>query len=207
MTLLMEKSVRDLLTAFSSSDPTPGGGSASALASAVGASLLMMVAGLPKTRSNTPEDRAALDQALAALSQLRDQLASAVDADTAAYDQVVAAYRLPKASPADQQARKEAIQRALRSAIDVPVGVMKMSAQAIRRGAVVAAHGNRAAASDIGVAAALLQAGATGARLNVDINLQSVSDSTYLEALRGELNLIATELSSAEQALKQQLES
>ena len=56
---------RDLLTAFSSADPTPGGGSASALASAVGASLLMMVAGLPKTRAGSDEDRAALASAAA----------------------------------------------------------------------------------------------------------------------------------------------
>jgi formiminotetrahydrofolate cyclodeaminase len=46
---LTDKSVRDLLSAFSSSDPTPGGGSGAALASAVGASLLLMVTGLPKT--------------------------------------------------------------------------------------------------------------------------------------------------------------
>ena len=52
---LTDKSVRDLLSAFSSSDPTPGGGSAAALASAVGASLLLMVTGLPKTRSGSAD--------------------------------------------------------------------------------------------------------------------------------------------------------
>jgi formiminotetrahydrofolate cyclodeaminase len=50
--MLADKSVRDLLAAFSSSDPTPGGGSASALASATGASLLMMVAGLTKREAD-----------------------------------------------------------------------------------------------------------------------------------------------------------
>ena len=57
--LLTHTPLRDLLTAFSSGDPTPGGGSASALASAVGGSLLMMVSGLPKTRAGADEDRAA----------------------------------------------------------------------------------------------------------------------------------------------------
>ena len=64
--------LRDLLTAFSSPDPTPGGGSASALASAVGASLLMMVAGLAKTRNGSDEDRAALAAASGALASIRD---------------------------------------------------------------------------------------------------------------------------------------
>ena len=53
---LTDRSVRDLLQAFRSSEPTPGGGSASALAAATGASLLAMVAALPKSRAATEED-------------------------------------------------------------------------------------------------------------------------------------------------------
>src|SRR5262245_56337714 len=131
MSSLVDRSVRDLLAAFSSSAPTPGGGSASALASAVGASLLVMVASLPKTRTNSDEDRAALAQASAVLGGLRDQLTSAVDADTAAYDRVVSAFKRPKGSPEEQQARTAAIQQALREATDVPLGVMRLSASAI----------------------------------------------------------------------------
>jgi len=63
--MLTEKTVRDLLAAFASSEPTPGGGSASALASAMGASLLVMVASLPKTRSGSDDDRTALEGARA----------------------------------------------------------------------------------------------------------------------------------------------
>src|SRR5207247_3358089 len=125
---LIDGSVRDLLAAFSSSDPTPGGGSAAALASAVGASLLMMVAGLPKTRSGSDEDRNELAAARAALTDLRQHLAAAIDADTAAYDQVVAAYRLAKGTDDEKSARRAAIQRALREAIDVPLQLMRFSA-------------------------------------------------------------------------------
>src|SRR5256885_15332413 len=69
--------VRDLLARFSASDPTPGGGSASALASAIGASLLMMVAALPKTRGGSAEDRAALAGAAEKLSAVRGRLTAA----------------------------------------------------------------------------------------------------------------------------------
>jgi methenyltetrahydrofolate cyclohydrolase len=188
---LTDRSVRDLLTAFSSSDPTPGGGSAAALASAVGASLLMMVAGLPKTRAGSDEDRAALTAAGGVLAELRKGLTEAIDADTAAYDRVVAAYKMPKASPDEQAARKAAIQQALRGATEVPRGVVRLSAAALDQAIAVATHGHRAAASDVGVAVALLRAGARGARLNVEINIGSITDAGYTSAVTAEITRLS----------------
>jgi len=185
---LIDRSVRDLLAAFSSSDPTPGGGSAAALASSVGASLLMMVAALPKTRSGSGDDRSALAAAAGSLAALRDQLSAAIDADTAAYDRVVAAYRLPKSTDPEKAARKDAVQRALRGAIDVPLEVMRLSARALEAAAAVAQHGHRGASSDVGVAVALLGCGLRGARLNVEINLTSVQDEAYRTQIGDELN-------------------
>src|SRR6478672_6201969 len=177
--MLVDQSVRSLLEAFRSPAPTPGGGSASALASAVGASLLLMVAALPKTRGGTDEDRAALGAASASLERVCAELTSAVDADTAAYDRVVAAYKMPKASAEEQAARKAAVQGALQAATDVPLGVMRESVRALEAGGAIAAHGHKAASSDVGVALALLTAGIAGARLNVDINLDAIGDSAY----------------------------
>src|SRR5262249_1189725 len=148
---LIDLPVRDLLRAFSSSDPTPGGGSAAALASAVGASLLLMVAALPKTRSGSDEDRSALGDAAQALAGLRSELSDAIDAHTRAYDEVVASYKLPKGSDAEKAARTAIVQRALRGATDVPVGVMRASFRALEIAPAVARHGNPNAASDVGV--------------------------------------------------------
>lgn len=183
---LADTPLRDLLAAFSSPDPTPGGGSASALASALGASLLMMVAGLPKTRTGSDAERADLTAAAAALDAIRARLSGAIDADASAYDQVVAAYKLPKGTPDEQASRKAAIQQALRAATEVPLEVMRLSAAAIDHAKTIAANGHRAAASDVGVAAALLGAGLRGAALNIEINAGSVSDPAYVERVRAE---------------------
>jgi formiminotetrahydrofolate cyclodeaminase len=188
--MLVDKTVRDLLDAFSAPDPTPGGGSASALAASVGASLLLMVAGLPKTRTNTDEERAALRAASETLTALRRQLVDAIDADTAAYEEVVAAYQRPKASEVEQQARKGAIQQALKSATDVPLAVMRLSAAALEQADVVSKHGLKSAASDVGVARALLKAGAEGARLNVEINLDGIHDAAYRDRVLGEMTAL-----------------
>jgi formiminotetrahydrofolate cyclodeaminase len=201
---LLDTSVRSLLDAFSSSAPTPGGGSASALASATGASLLAMVAGHSKTRSGSEAEKQALSAALPSLMAFASQLADAIDADAAAYDRVVAAYQLPKATDDEQQKRKASIADGLRAATAVPLAVMRLSADAMELAPVVAAHGYRSAASDVGVAIALLRAGLHGARLNVNVNLTG-KDDAYASAVRAEADRHETRASAAARIAEQTL--
>ena len=193
--MLSAKPLREVIAAFASAEPTPGGGSASALASAVAASLLLMVAGLEKTRNQSEDDRAALTSAAAALTRIQHQLTAAIDADSEAYDQVVSAYRQPKTTDVEKTARKAGIERALRTATDIPLGVMRLTVDALKHAQAVAAHGHRAASSDVGVALALLQAGLEGARLNVRVNIGSISDRAYVEAVTAESERLSGQMS------------
>src|SRR5918995_906731 len=102
----------DLLDAFASNEPVPGGGSAAALAGALGVSLLIMVTGLPKTRTGAPEEAADLAEAAARLRPLRDTLAALIDRDSEAYTAVIEAMRLPKDTDANKQHRRAAIEAA-----------------------------------------------------------------------------------------------
>ena len=193
--MLTSQPLRDVIAAFASAEPTPGGGSASALASSVGASLLLMVAGLEKTRNQSDDDRTALTFAASSLAGIQHQLTAAIDADSDAYADVVSAYRQPKATEVDKAARKAAIERALRMATDVPLGVMRLSVDALKHAPDVAAHGHRAASSDVGVALALLQAGLEGARLNVRVNLGGISDGAYVDAVTAESERLSGQMS------------
>ncbi len=186
MTSFAPMALADLLDAFASNDPVPGGGSAAALAGAIGTSLLIMVASLPKTRTGAPEEAADLAAASARLRPLRDALASLVDRDSDAYAAVVEAMRLPRESEADKARRRAAIATAMREATDVPLETMRACQQALRGAVVVAGSGNASAASDTGTAVLLLMAGLRGARLNVDINLSSIRDATVVERIRAE---------------------
>jgi methenyltetrahydrofolate cyclohydrolase len=188
---LTHQPLRDALAAFASAAPAPGGGSASAMASALGASLLLMVAALPKTRANTEDDRAALNGATSVLIGVQQQLTEAIDADSAAYEAVVGAYRQRGATEQEKGSRHLAIQRSLRGATDVPLGVMRLSVDALKQAQIVARHGLRAASSDVGVALALLQAGLEGARLNVRVNLGTIADAAYVDAVKVETERLA----------------
>ena len=183
----------ELLNAFRSREPTPGGGSASALGGAVGASLLAMVAGLPKPRAQCIEDTQRLTVAGARCAAIGDSLAALMDRDSSAYDLVVAAFQLPKSTEEEKTARGIRVQEALRSATEAPLDVMRACAEAIGLAAVVAAFGNRNAASDVRVGLELLRAGLRGAKLNVDVNLPGIKDEIFAAAVRREAEHLVVE--------------
>ena len=187
MTKLTALPLSELLAAFRSSEPTPGGGSASALSSAVGASLLAMVAGLQKPRATTSEEIEHLAAAGRHCTTLAVQLEALIDQDSAAYDLVVGAFRLPKATEEEKEARTAAIQKALVAATEAPLDVMRRTSEALASAPPIEELGNQNAASDVQVALALLKAGLHGARHNVEINLGGVKDATYVERVRAEV--------------------
>ena len=179
-------SVADLLHAFASNEPVPGGGSAAALAGAVGTSLLIMVAGLPNTLTGSPEETADLAEASARLRPLLERLTSLIEEDSTAYAAVLEAIHLPKGADAERTSRRAAIDAAMRRAIDVPMETMRCCQQALR-GAVIVAHGgNRNAATDVAVGVELLLAGLRGSGLNVDVNVRSVSEAAFAERVAAE---------------------
>ena len=178
--------VAELLAALASPTPTPGGGTAAAIAGAMGTSLLVMVAGLAKSKNNTDDEKAALAEARAAIEPITARLTELADADAASFDAVMAAYKLPKASEEEKAARSKSIQAALRGATEVPLQTLRACAAALEPARVVLQHGNASAESDTGVAIGLLKAAAAGAAANVRINLGGLKDAQFTSATETE---------------------
>jgi len=174
--------VSAFIDALANSEPTPGGGTAAAVAGAMGTSLLMMVAGLAKTRTNADTEKAALGQARAALTSVRGRMLALADSDSDAFDQVMAAFRLPKGSEDEKGTRNQAIQIATRAATDAPLETLRTAAEAMQHARTIATHGNRSAVSDVRVALELLEAAAAGATANVETNLITLEDESYRKA-------------------------
>lgn len=199
--MLVDRTIPSLLDAFSSADPTPGGGSAAALAGATGAALLTMVAGMPKSKTNAIAEREVLDAAFTELTRLRDTLTDLIDRDASAYDLVVAAFRKPKSTDEEKAERKAAIQEATRIATEIPLETIRACTAALREARAVVANGNPSAASDAKVGVRLLMAAALSAKDNVDINLGGLSDVTVRTALGDEAGTLAAEAAAIHTSL------
>lgn len=170
----------EVLDRIAAPTPAPGGGAAAAIAGALGASVSAMVAALPRTRHDTPDERTRLEVAARDLGAYRVALARLADDDTAAVIALMAASRYPKDTPADSEVRRLAIADATRHATRVPLETSRLCAEALERTREVAAAGARVATSDIVVAIGLLKAGADGAASNVRANIDGLADEGFV---------------------------
>ncbi len=172
------------LEAVAEATPTPGGGSVSALAGALAASLGQMVAGLSRKKKS---QAAFVDQLSAAIDELRGAaaaLANAIDRDAASYDAVLAAFKLPKESPAEQAKRAEAIQQATKGAAEVPMQVAEAALAVYERLAQLESISGAAMISDLRVGRLMAAAAVRGALENVAINLESLADAGYAARMK-----------------------
>ena len=136
------------LDALASDSPTPGGGTGAAMVGATGAALVRMLAVLTIGRPKYAADEALMKAIAEQAADNRAKLLALADDDARSYDAVSAAYKLPKATEAEQAARKAAIQAAMKGAIAPPLKVMEVCLDTISLAKAAVAKGNVNAASD-----------------------------------------------------------
>ena len=185
--LVQAPSFRDLSVAafadrLASSEPVPGGGSASAVAAALGASLVAMVAELTQGRPKYAE-HAALAQAVGPKARaLAGELFDLADADAQAYAACAFAMKLPRESFEDKEARDRQIRETAVVAAEVPLRSVERCLDVLRLAEMLAGRSNRNASSDLRVASLLLEAAADGAAANVLVNLPLVGPGAWTTA-------------------------
>ncbi|HLF28122.1 MAG TPA: glutamate formimidoyltransferase [Anaerolineae bacterium] len=165
------------LDATAAGTATPGGGAVAALAGALAAALTAMVARLTLGKKKYAEYEAEMTHIVSRAEELRARLTSAIEADSAAFDAVMAALKLPKGTPAEQDARQRELQVATQHAIEVPLSVAHACAEALQLLQQVAAHGNVNAMSDAASGAYLARAALEAAGMNVRVNAAGLDDA------------------------------
>lgn len=164
--------------------PAPGGGSAAALAGALGAASGAMVASFTVGNKKYADVEEEIQGHLDAIEAVRAEMARLVDEDVTAYGAVGAAYGMPRGTDAEKAARTAAIQEALKTAAAVPMRLAKQCAALVEHLPALLEKGNPNLVSDVGVAAKLAEAACECAWLNVEVNLAFLKDDEFIKRAR-----------------------
>lgn len=189
------------LDALASSDPTPGGGSASAFSAAMAASLVAMVGRVTVGKSKYADVEGEMWPMIEEAAELQQSMKEAVVKDAEAFDSYMKARRLPRDTEQEKSERIKAIQAASINAARVPLEVARQSLIIMQLAVKAAELGNVNAISDAGTAAALAKAAISGAGLNVRINLLGLEKESDPARMINELRGIEKQVEKIEKSL------
>lgn len=177
-----DESVIAFNEALGSKDAVPGGGGASALMGAIGASLASMVGNLTvgKEKYASVEDEA--QRLVERARALADELVGLIEADAKAFEPLAEAYSMPK----DDPNRESVMEELLEDACAVPLSIMRATAEAIAVHEEMARIGSTLAVSDVGTGVVACKAAMQGASLNVFVNTRMMRDRARAATLESE---------------------
>lgn len=183
MDTVADMRVGEFSDVLSSKAPVPGGGGASAVAAAVGASLGQMVASLTLGKKRYADVQGRIEELIPRFEAVRDELLVLADEDAKAFEPLSRAYGLPKGTEEERAHKAEVMEAALRTACEPPLKIMKKTCEAIDLVDEISRIGTRIAISDAGAGATLLSAALKAVSLNIFINAKSMADRDYAEDL------------------------
>ncbi|MGL4403388.1 MAG: cyclodeaminase/cyclohydrolase family protein [Fusobacteriaceae bacterium] len=199
---LIELTINEFLSEVDSPSPAPGGGSVSALASALGVSLIRMVGhlsfGKKKFEGLDEGIKMEFKRRFDELQGIEEELKNLIDKDTESFKLFMAAMKMPKETDEEKKIRSVAMQDATKNAIETPLRIAQLSSDVLHLLDYFVTYGNKNAISDVGVATTLLYSGLEGAVMNVRINLPSLSD----EMLKADLERKSFELKKRAKIIK-----
>lgn len=193
--MYIEKELKEYLHDLAAKKPAPGGGSAAAMAAALGAALVSMVANFTIGKEKYKHIESKVRDLLSKSEDLRFSLTNLVDKDVQAYQKLSDAYKrnADKDSPA--------IQTALKEAVSVPLEVCYLSMDVMRLCPLLVKEGNVNLISDVSVAQHLLNSAFLSAKIFVDTNLKTIKDKDFigeigetLASLEQEIGVLKVEL-------------
>jgi glutamate formiminotransferase/formiminotetrahydrofolate cyclodeaminase len=190
---LVKMDLRRFCNETLSDSPAPGGGSVAALMGALGVSLGGMVANLSAGKRGWEAKLPYFSDWAVKAQQLKDEMLSLVDEDTFAFNRVMTAFGLPKGTTKEKSARSAAIEAANKLAAEVPLRVMQTAAKAYDLLAEMAARGNPASISDVGVGLLAVRACIEGAGMNVRINVTNLKEEKGKISLSNKVQVFTEE--------------
>ena len=184
---------RAYIDAVSSDAPTPGGGSVAAVVASLSAALSGMVASLTIGQPKYTDLESDMRDLQARARGLQGALLELAVSDGEAFAEVMDAYRLPRGTSDEIEARRAAIEAALRAATEVPMEIMRQAVDTMRLTRTASETGNINAVGDAGVAGYLGNAAVQSASLSVATNVMGLRDLEEGDRYRREADELLSE--------------
>jgi formiminotetrahydrofolate cyclodeaminase len=182
------------LDAYAAPTVTPGGGSASAVAAALGCALVGMTARIGARKADR-ETAGRLERLAGEADRLRETLVEQERTDADVYERMVATVRAARATEGDPGATRAA-EAARADATEVPLATAELAAEGLGLADELAGMALARTASDQLVAAHLLRAGLEGGLSTIAFNLRRMAAGP----VRDELAVRARRLEEARRA-------
>lgn len=167
--------VGQLLGRLAGPDPSAGGGTASLVSAAQGASLLAKAAAV--TQKNEPVAR--LEELRQEAVEAGSQLLELARADGQSYTALLAAYRLPSGDE-----RTARIQQALERAVETPLEAATLCGRLSHQAGELLALSKKSIQADVAAGALLLWTGMRVCLLNALVNARLMSDAARASSVR-----------------------
>ena len=191
----LDMSVKEYVRELSNKSIAPGGGSASALAAAIGAGLNLMVLSY-SIKDDTPQEvRQDLLWEKERQSESLGRVSNLVDEDARVFRTLMEALSSGSADEGHYV-----------GAAKVPIEVCRECHISMEVTKHLLDNANMNLVTDIGCAAHILKAAFYSAKLNVEINMKYIKDELFLKKTRDELGAIQKEIDSIENYVKTRLE-
>lgn len=187
----LEGSVRTYIKELSGKTIVPGGGSASALTAAIGTGLNLMVLNY-SIKEDAGQD---LMWQKERQEESLERLSLFVDEDAKAFSALMEAVSSGTADEGHYV-----------GAAKVPMEVCKECNISMEVTKHLADNGNMNLVTDIGCAAHILKAAFSSARLNVEVNLKYIKDSSFCRKTREELDSLQKNIAEMEDYIKNKFE-
>ncbi len=189
--------VKEFLTALSSSSPTPGGGSAAAISLGNAAALTCMVCDLTLSKEKWKDSWELVEKIQSIAAPIFLDSFELANNDALSFNKVMDAWKLPKNTDDEAIKRKNEINYATLNAALVPLETAKKASAILELLPELAEYGNSNAITDVAVAALLAHSSAIGAIYNVRINLLDldeveIKEKTIEISKNAEINLSKT---------------
>lgn len=186
--------LEEYINKLSSKEPTPGGGSAAALVSALSSSLTAMMLNLTvgKKRYEGYSDKLKkeIDDTLKDTLEFNEKFLAFMDEDEKSFLTLMDAFKLPKDTEQEKEIRKKEIDNGYEIALNTPLNLAREALCYYENIFTAVKYGNPNLISDAGVASILLYSAIESSILNVKINLSGIEDEFKKEDIVNECNKI-----------------